>query len=718
MFTRLRIVITVLVVAGLSSASLGESPAGPKSLIRVDVTSAEVVTGLKQVLRVWDQAGTADQGRSADLVVTDQQRRDLEAAGVPFEVIIRDIELRSAGARAAYQSFSQMETGLAAMAAAYPTITELTSIGTSYEGRDIWCLEISDNAGVDEGEVGVVFMGLHHAREWPSLAVSYDIADRLTSGYGSDQDITDMVNGRRIWVIPCVNPDGYVYCHDQGHDWRQNRHYFPQFGTYGVDLNRNYAGSSNGNPNGSWGSIGDAYSATSHNPAQSVYVGPGPCSELETQAVRDFLDPLDITIMITYHTHGEWVLWPWGSDASTQTDDNTLMTSIGQGLASAIGGYTPTQATGLYPTTGDTTDWAYGYFYYELGRNMLPYTVEIGTSFHPDPLPQSYLDDNWNGAWYVLQQAAGAASQMTPFVLPPILSAPPVDADGDYTISWAQKNPDAGATTYALQELTGLSKLTDGAESGDGNWDMQGFAVSTSRAHSGSRSYKSPGGEAQVGTMSTADPLPVEAGDELTFWIWYDIEEDWDMGFVEVSIDGRYYEVLDAFTGSSGWVQKTYSLDAYAGHSIYIQFRYTTDGYVTEEGMYVDDIQPVASWSSITTLSSSISGTSYPITGRSDGDYFYRVKGSSPTRGFGEYSDVGMTRVYEYLSDSNQDGDHDLHDFGDFQACFAGEGQSVSSSCAAWFDFDVDNDVDPDDLAVFDACLSGPDGTTPPGCPF
>ena len=695
----------------------GTDPGGiseAKSIIRVDISSAETVIGLKKVLRAWDDVGTVAPGRSLDLSVTAAEREMLAAANVAFEVVVEDLGQAASRSRATYQSFPGLEADLANMAAAYPAITELTSLGTSWEGRDIWCLEISDNPGVDEGEVEVAYLALHHAREWPSLAVAYDIANRLTSNYGSDPTITNLVNSHRIWVVPCVNPDGYVYDHDQGNDWRQNRHPYP--GGVGVDLNRNYAGSTNGDLRGEWGSIGPG--SQTHQQGQSTYVGPAPFSEPETQVMRDFFDARNITIALSYHTHGELVLWSWGFAGTEQTDDDSLAVSIGQGLAGQIGGqsggtYTPQQAAGLYPTTGDTTDWAYGSRYYEKGQNTLAYTVEIGLSFHPlTSALQQILDENWDGALYILQQAASAASQMTPFVLPPILSTPIVDADGDYTVSWAQYNPDAGADEYELQELTGLSKSNDGAELGTGNWNLEGFSTSSARAHAGFQSFKPPYDNEVIAAMTTTDPLPVEAGDEFSFWTWYDIETDWDMAFVEVSIDGRQYDILESFTGSSGaWVQKTYSLDAYAGRSIYLRFRYTTDSYTLEEGFYVDDISPVASWLSITTLSSSIAGTSYPITGRADGDYYYRVRGSSPTRGFGDFCDVSMTRVYGDLADADSDGDHDLHDYAAFQLCYGGDGQAPAASCTeptAVFDFDIDEDVDLYDFTEFSATFTGP----------
>ncbi len=694
-----------------------ERPVAEKVLIRVDLSAPEVNAALKRIVRAWDIAGTSDRGLTYDLLVTQAQRMALSAAGVPFEVVPVEV---TADLRAVYHSFAELEAALAALAGTYPAITDLFSLGQSWEGRDIWCLEISDNPGVDEGEPGVQFMGLTHAREWPSMEVALDICNRLTSGYGGNPTITNLVNGRRIWVIPCVNPDGHNYSYTVYEGWRKNRRNLGG-GVYGVDLNRNFDGGANGDMNGEWGSIGDG--SQSHNPPQDTYLGPWPFSEPEIQAIRDFFDARDVTISVSFHTYSELVLWSWGYDGAVQTDDNALLVSIGQGMANAIGGYTPQQAAFLYPTTGASDDWTYGYRYYVLGKNTLAYTVEIGTSFHPAASQlQALLDENWNGALYVLQQAATAETQLTPFVLPPLLTTPIVDADGDFTVSWTQNNPDAGASLYELQELTGLSFLTDGAESGTGNWTNQGFSVSTARKHSGSSSFKSPSSNAVIAAMTTTDPLPVELGDQLSFWTWYDIETDWDMAFVEVSIDGRQYDVLDKFTGANGnWMQKTYSLDSYAGHSIYIRFRYTTDGAVLEEGFYVDDIYPVASWANVTTLSSAIAGTSYPLTGRSDGDYFYRVRGRNLARGFGDFCDLGMTRVYANLADSNGDGDHDLQDFQDFHLCYGGDGQPVPGTCPVVtdvFDFNLDEEIDLDDLAVFDKCLTTPGGTTPPGCPF
>jgi hypothetical protein len=583
-----------------------------------------------------------------DIIIAKDRLYELSNLGLEYEVIIWDLIKYDNSVRGQYHTLAEMETILQDIANDHPEITDLYSIGTTYEGRDIWCLEITDNPGIDEGEPGVLFMGLHHAREWPTLEICLNICDELTSGYSS------LVNSNRIWVIPCVNPDGYYYCHDQGHDWRKNRRPIP--GGIGIDLNRNYAGSSNGDPWGAWGSVGDG--SISNNPSSEVYCGPAPFSEAETQAIRNIFLENDIHASISWHTHGQLVLWPWGYSYDPAPDYNYLM-QVAQNIASEItrqsgsGTYTPQQGAVLYPTTGDTTDWAYGFGHYVQGRPTFVYTIEACSSFHPS---ESYLDqiiaENFDGALVLLQEAEDIRDTVTPRVIPPVIDEMEIDDDGNYTVSWEEQNPDANPTKFQLDELIGPNIDMDDAESGSGYWSLDGFSISTSRYHSSSHSYKSGPGNNQVHSMVTIDPIPVSDGMELDFWCWYDIEYNYDKAFVEVSLDGRSFDVIDSFTDSSSeWEQKQYSLDGYAGESIFIRFRYTTDDYALEEGFYVDDISPVASWDYITTLSDTITNNYYEITGREDGIYYYRVKGHNSEHSWGDFSTLEDIEVETFYND-------------------------------------------------------------------
>lgn len=101
--------------------------------------------------------------------------------------------------------------------------------------------------------------------------------------------------------------------------------------------------------------------------------------------------------------------------------------------------------------------------------------------------------------------------------------------------------------------------------------------------------------------------LTDEAAPVLTFKTWYEIEDGWDYGYVEVSTDGATFVSLEGnittnenpngtnlgngITGSSGgWVDATFDLSAYAGRTIWLRFRYVTDQAVSKKGWLVDDI--------------------------------------------------------------------------------------------------------------------------------
>lgn len=96
----------------------------------------------------------------------------------------------------------------------------------------------------------------------------------------------------------------------------------------------------------------------------------------------------------------------------------------------------------------------------------------------------------------------------------------------------------------------------------------------------------------------------------LTFWTWYDIEEDWDYLYLEASTDGENWQILTTpsgtsydpsgnsygwgYSGQSGgdgsWIQEEIDLSQYAGQEVQIRFEYVTDAAVNGEGLLLDDI--------------------------------------------------------------------------------------------------------------------------------
>ena len=109
----------------------------------------------------------------------------------------------------------------------------------------IWAVKISDNVATDENEPEVLFTANQHAREHLTVEMALYILNQLTSIYGTDARITNIVNSREIWIVPMVNPDGVEYDIATGsyRMWRKNRQPNAGSSAVGTDLNRNWRSS-------------------------------------------------------------------------------------------------------------------------------------------------------------------------------------------------------------------------------------------------------------------------------------------------------------------------------------------------------------------------------------------------------------------------------------------------------------------------------------------
>ena len=98
---------------------------------------------------------------------------------------------------------------LKAYADEYPQLVQVTSIGKSYEGRDIWLATVTNTeTGPAEEKPAFWVDGNIHATELsPSTACLY-LLNRLVTAYGDDADVTRALDTRAFYVCPRVNPDG------------------------------------------------------------------------------------------------------------------------------------------------------------------------------------------------------------------------------------------------------------------------------------------------------------------------------------------------------------------------------------------------------------------------------------------------------------------------------------------------------------------------------
>jgi murein tripeptide amidase MpaA len=96
-------------------------------------------------------------------------------------------------------------------AADYPEICELELIGFTTDGRKLLAVKISDNVTEDEAEPEFLYTGMMHGDELVGGMVLLKLIDHLLLNYGSDPQITNLVNGVQIYINPFANPDGTYY---------------------------------------------------------------------------------------------------------------------------------------------------------------------------------------------------------------------------------------------------------------------------------------------------------------------------------------------------------------------------------------------------------------------------------------------------------------------------------------------------------------------------
>jgi len=247
-----------------------------------------------------------------------------------------------------YFNYWEMRDTLARLAALYPAITEIDTSMRTYQNRALWCLKISDNPNVTENEPQVFFNGATHAREPMGAQTCISFASLVCQDYGHDSLATWLVNNREIYIVPVMNPDGYVYNSDSGGSssyWRKNRHIIVA-PDVGIDLNRNYGFK--------WGYDNNGSSPT---PGSEVYRGPSRWSEPEVSAIRDFEAGHKFRTEVDFHSYAQDNLYPWAY-IGTSPPELSLISEIADTFM-ANNGYSNTGQWyySLYPSNGTSVDW-------------------------------------------------------------------------------------------------------------------------------------------------------------------------------------------------------------------------------------------------------------------------------------------------------------------------------------------------------------------------
>ena len=573
-----------------------------------------------------------------------------------------------------YLTLSEINAYIDSLAAEHSDIvSQKYNLGQTIEGRDMWAIKISDNPNVDEDEPEILFTAAIHAREVITPLIIRNFAEYMTTNYAlGNPQVQNLVNNREIWLIFCCNPDGYYYNEytdpSGGGMWRKNRHNYLN-GYYGVDLNRNFGYQ--------WGYDNEGSSPYQYD---DTYRGTSAFSEPETQNLRDFHLAHDFIISVYFHSHSDLILWPWGYD-ELYTDEEDLFKLIGDSAAT-FNGYTAGVVWDAinYTANGSTDDWVY---YETIMKNKTyAFTFEVGDAFWPSPSEIPEMCNENLGAMLFLSDLAGSVFGLLPPIAPSVSVADSVEAMAPYTVSWTHDDTLNPAVEFELMELTDHVRTTDNANNFD-NFSNNDFSVSTARSYSSPSSFFSGAANSVTRYVEYVSQFAVEAGDSLKFMTWYDIEDDWDYAYVQVSAGGGAFETIEGnlttnynphgtnlgngITGSSGgWVEAKFDLSDYVGQSITIRLTYKTDSYTLEEGFYVDDIYPIDMFSNQTSYTHSGSEYSHIFSDKTEGEYYYKVRAKDIDEQWSGFSPLSTTTVFEpqvyVCGDANGDEDVNLSD--------------------------------------------------------
>ena len=295
-----------------------------------------------------------------------------------------------------YRTNEQITSYLQSVAAAHPQIATVSDAGLSWEGtRHLWLMRLGSGGGPGiEPRPTIFLLAGQHPRDIATIEVLVRFIGHMTGNYGTDPNVTWLLDHRWIYVLPVPNPDGYFQIYSNRSTWFKNTNNGNGCGDalkWGTDLNRNYPYK--------WNNGG-----TSNLPCDSSYRGPSALSEPESQHVLAAFQasgrPADLTISL--QAPGPSVLYPWGWTSTPPVDAAEL-----DAFAWSLGRLNGTSRANIHrhnpgnsPISGILDDTVYGQF------GAPAFTLNIGNISAP---VCTDLEQVWTSQRPALLHAIGAA---------------------------------------------------------------------------------------------------------------------------------------------------------------------------------------------------------------------------------------------------------------------------------------------------------------------
>ena len=108
-----------------------------------------------------------------------------------------------------YLDYAELTATLRDLVQEHENLAKMYSIGKTYEGREMWTVEITNfEKGSPDKKPAMYIDGNHHAGEVTGSAVCVYTVWYLLSNYGKDDFVTDLVDNRTWYILPRISVDG------------------------------------------------------------------------------------------------------------------------------------------------------------------------------------------------------------------------------------------------------------------------------------------------------------------------------------------------------------------------------------------------------------------------------------------------------------------------------------------------------------------------------
>ena len=161
---------------------------------------------------------------TATMYLDEYEYDEVLALGYPTELVEVQPTAPAQEKASGYTTPAEIEILLTGYVQEYPNLCRTQVLGTSVNGNTIWAIKVASNPDTPADKPVVKFIATIHGDEPIGTELCLNFAEELLAGYGVDSYITDFLDRTVVWLVPMMNPDGFLL------NSRRNAH--------SVDLNR------------------------------------------------------------------------------------------------------------------------------------------------------------------------------------------------------------------------------------------------------------------------------------------------------------------------------------------------------------------------------------------------------------------------------------------------------------------------------------------------